>query len=119
MAFRYLALVPIAVWVVHLGCAVRGRRYPWVSLIAVVGSALGMLCVVWMLQDILGTPSVGIHPDLDGVDPNLANMAMGLENAWYCSFAFAFLAIPLEGVIAVVWAVSRRFRSRSRSRYPQ
>lgn len=103
MNYLWLMIVPGGLWIFHFMRAIRGRSYPWVSLCLTVAISVILINVSFSLIGFYGFdrmerwPSDPVHKSIDGL-------------SWTLYF-FLLALLPLEGLVALVWVIRRRFRN--------
>ena len=103
MDIRWILILPALVWLAHLYCALRGRRYPVRSFWCAVGSAVAIFAGFWVSVKITGPVAAGGLGDLT------ADESRFIE-AWFGAAALAAAFFPLEFIAGMAWWARRAVR---------
>jgi hypothetical protein len=99
--YEWLMIITAGLWVFHLLRGIRGRQYPWISFCLTAAISVILMYFPLLLRDFLGLPR-----DFWTTNPTLKSLN-ALFVAHYC---FMLALLPLEGLVAIVWVIRRRFR---------
>jgi hypothetical protein len=97
MPIHWLSLMPLIAWCVHLGCALKGARYPWRSLVVTLLIAVAVLALLLNLRYASGMPPVGTPQD------DLGDHLRMLNSSIVTVFLGLIMLPPAEVLVVILW----------------